>query len=58
MVYLVNIFSFKIWNKTKKVDLYSMDLDTGRIEDDGTKYPSSISKAASWTMAKIRGRQD
>lgn len=53
-VYLINIFGYKIWRKTKKVDLHSMDLDTGRIEDDGVRFPSTISKAATWVVSKFR----
>ncbi|KAL3295963.1 dicarboxylic amino acid permease [Colletotrichum asianum] len=49
-IYVVNIISYKLYAKTNKVDLDSMDLHTNRLEDDGAKYPSTLEKAASWVM--------
>ncbi|KAF9873897.1 dicarboxylic amino acid permease [Colletotrichum karsti] len=49
-IYLVNIFSYKFYAKTKKVGLRDMDLWTNRLEDDGSKYPSTIEKTAAWLV--------
>lgn len=51
-IYLVNIVSYKIYAKTKKVELTTMDLVTNRLEDDGSKYPSTLEKAATWVMGR------
>lgn len=53
-IYLVNILSYKVYAKTKKVELTTMDLVTNRLEDDGSKYPSIREKAASWVMGRCR----
>lgn len=53
-IYLVNILSYKVYAKTKKVELTTMDLVTNRLEDDGSKYPSTLEKAASWVMRRIK----
>lgn len=53
-IYLVNILSYKVYAKTKKVELITMDLVTNRLEDDGSKYPSTLEKAASWAMGRCR----
>lgn len=53
-IYLVNILSYKLYAKTKKVELITMDLVTNRIEDDGSKYPSTLEKVASWVMSRCR----
>lgn len=47
---LINILSYKVYAKTKKVELVTMDLITNRLEDDGSKYPSTLEKAAEWVM--------
>ncbi|CAM1501857.1 Fc.00g038410.m01.CDS01 [Cosmosporella sp. VM-42] len=57
LVYLSNIFSYKIWKKTSKVELHSIDLDTGRMEDNGEKYVSSIARLATWTVSWVRGQR-
>ncbi|KAF6809154.1 dicarboxylic amino acid permease [Colletotrichum plurivorum] len=46
VIYVVNIFSYKVFAKTKKVELHEMDLYSNRLEDDGNKYPGSLEKAA------------
>ncbi|KAK2605718.1 hypothetical protein N8I77_008537 [Diaporthe amygdali] len=51
-IYLVNILSYKVYAKTKKVQLSTMDLVTNRLEDDGNKYPSTLEKAISWMMRR------
>ncbi|KAJ0332289.1 hypothetical protein COL5a_001997 [Colletotrichum fioriniae] len=53
-IYLVNIFSYKVYAKTRRVGLHSMDLVTNRLEDDGSKYPSTLEKAASWAAERLR----
>lgn len=53
-IYLVNILSYKFYAKTKKVELSTMDLVTNRLEDDGSKYPSTIEKVLSWVMRRCR----
>lgn len=53
-IYLINIFSYKIYAKTNKVELATMDLVTNRLEDDGSKYPSTLGKAASWVMRRFK----
>lgn len=30
----------------------TMDLVTNRLEDDGSKYPSTLEKAATWVMGR------
>lgn len=54
-IYLVNILSYKVYAKTKRVELANMDLATNRLEDDGSKYPSTLERAASWV---VRRRKD
>ncbi|KAF6784610.1 dicarboxylic amino acid permease [Colletotrichum sojae] len=39
VIYVVNIFSHKVYAKTKKMELREMDLYSNRLEDDGNKYP-------------------
>lgn len=51
-IYLVNILSYKVYAKTKKVELATMDLVTNRLEDDGSKYPSTLEKAVAWVMRR------
>lgn len=51
-IYLVNILSYKVYAKTKKVELATMNLVTNRLEDDGIEYPSTLEKAASWVMRR------
>lgn len=51
-IYLVNILSYKMYAKTKKVQLSTMDLVTNRLEDDGSKYPSTLEKAVLWMMRR------
>ncbi|KAK7713541.1 hypothetical protein SLS63_012063 [Diaporthe eres] len=51
-IYLVNILSYKVYAKTKRVELTTMDLVTNRLEDDGSKYPSTLEKAATWVMGR------
>jgi amino acid transporter len=53
-IYLVNIISYKVYAKTKKVELATMDLVTNRLEDDGSKYPSTLEKMASWVVRRCR----
>lgn len=53
-IYLVNILSYKVYAKTKKVELTTMDLVTNRLEDDGSKYPSTLEKAVSWVMGRCK----
>ncbi|KAK1623665.1 dicarboxylic amino acid permease [Colletotrichum phormii] len=53
-IYLVNIFSYKAYAKTRRVELHSMDLVTNRLEDDGSKYLSTLEKAASWAAERFR----
>lgn len=53
-IYLVNIVSYKMYAKTEKVELTTMDLVTNRLEDDGSKYSSTLEKAASWVMRRCR----
>lgn len=53
-IYLANIFSYKVYAKTRRVELHSMDLVTNRLEDDGSKYPSTLEKAASWAVERLR----
>lgn len=53
-IYLVNILSYKVYAKTKKVELTTMDLVTNRLEDDGTKYPSTLEKAAAWVVRQCK----
>ncbi|KXH47920.1 dicarboxylic amino acid permease [Colletotrichum salicis] len=45
-IYLANIFGYKAYAKTRRVELHSMDLVTNRLEDDESKYPSTLEKAA------------
>ncbi|CAI0645905.1 unnamed protein product [Colletotrichum noveboracense] len=49
-IYVVNIISYKLYAKTQKVGLGTMDLHSNRLEDDGAKYPSTLEKAASWVI--------
>ncbi|KAI8287501.1 putative amino-acid permease [Colletotrichum sp. SAR 10_98] len=49
-IYVVNIISYKLYAKTQRVGLGTMDLHSNRLEDDGAKYPSTLEKAASWVM--------
>ncbi|KAL2278500.1 hypothetical protein FJTKL_14418 [Diaporthe vaccinii] len=56
-IYLVNILSYKVYAKTKKVELTTMDLVTNRLEDDGIKYPSTLEKAVmavTWVMRRCK----
>lgn len=53
-IYMVNIISYKLYAKTKKVELNTMDLATNRLEDDGSKYPSTLEKAASWVTRRCK----
>lgn len=49
-IYLVNIMSYKIYAKTKRVELDTMDLITNRLESNGSRYPSTLEKAALWVV--------
>ncbi|KAF4876505.1 putative amino-acid permease [Colletotrichum siamense] len=49
-IYVVNIISYKLYAKSQRVGLGTMDLHSNRLEDDGAKYPSTLEKAASWVM--------
>lgn len=53
-IYLVNILSYKVYAKTKKVELSTMDLVTNRLEDDGSRYPGTLEKATTWLMRRYR----
>lgn len=51
-IYLVNILSYKIYAKTERVKLSTMDLTSNRLEHDGNTYPSMLSRA----IARLTGR--
>ncbi|KAF6804476.1 dicarboxylic amino acid permease [Colletotrichum musicola] len=50
--------SYKVYAKTKKVELHEMDLYSNRLEDDGNKYPGSLEKAALWVLYALDSRSD
>lgn len=54
VIYVVNIFSYKVYAKTKQVTLHEMDLYSNRLEDDGNKYPGSLEKAAMWVVRQCK----
>ncbi|VUC32438.1 unnamed protein product [Clonostachys rosea] len=56
VLYLLNIFVYKIWKKTKGVDLNEMDLTTGRLTDDGETYPGFFVRSFAKGVALARGR--
>ncbi|RMJ09862.1 hypothetical protein CDV36_010504 [Fusarium kuroshium] len=53
ILYVLNIFWWKLWHGTKRVGLKEMDLSTGRLEYDGQDYPSTLTKAFRWTVRLI-----
>lgn len=53
-IYLVNILSYKVYAKTQRVDLDTMDLTTNRLEGDGSRYPSTLERVASWILRQFR----
>lgn len=58
VLYLLNIFGWKVWHRTKKVDPKEMDLATGRLEDDGCEYPGTLTKAYRKVATLARGKRN
>jgi len=52
-VYLFNIASYKIITKSKAVGLQEMDLQTGRLERDGTEESGTSRKTVHNVMKKL-----
>lgn len=57
ILYVINIFGWKLWQGTNKVGLKEMDLSTGRLEHDGHDYPSTLIKAFRWTAGLVSKSQ-
>lgn len=53
-LYLVNIAFWKLWKRTKRVGFEDMDLSTGRLEDDGREYPSTLTTLFRWVVRWVR----
>ncbi|KAH7153367.1 amino acid permease/ SLC12A domain-containing protein [Dactylonectria macrodidyma] len=54
VIYLLNIFGYKFWAKTKRVSLSQMDLTTDRLEHDGCEYPGTLEKGFVWVLSKVK----
>ncbi len=54
-MYLFNIASYKILMKSKAVDLQAMDLQTGRLENDGTEEFGMSREIEHSVMEKLVG---
>ncbi|KPM42483.1 putative amino-acid permease [Neonectria ditissima] len=54
ILYLLNILWWKVWHGTTKVSSKEMDLTTGRFEDDGREYPTSLTLAFRWGLSLFK----
>ncbi|KAM5359943.1 hypothetical protein ACJZ2D_014092 [Fusarium nematophilum] len=50
ILYLLNIFGWKLWHGTERVGFKEMDLSSGRLEYDGRDYPASLTVAFRWVL--------